>query len=211
MVVWQNSAWCVHWAGGFVLFFPSSLSSPSSPLCSLAWFWTVACFPWLTLRRVNQHWITGSCLLWFQTYFNPIKNLSYLPCAVPTPAWFPEAQTYLGKGNKEPKCLRVHIRDSSWLSAGCAVLWVLWLYGAACGPSTERGLGTTLRPWQGYKIPKVVFFWGIKGVREVSELLLQPLDSCRHSCAWSPRVMFSNTNPGEKEKQGSLKIVLWEC
>lgn len=84
-------------------FFPFSLSSPSSLLCSLADFWTAACFSWLPLRNVSRHRITGSHLLWFQTYFKPIKNLGRLSCAVPTPAWFPEAPTYLGKGSEMPK------------------------------------------------------------------------------------------------------------
>lgn len=121
------------------MFFPFPLSSPTSVLCSSGTFWMAACFSWLPLKNVSRHWINGSHLLWFQTNFKSIKNLSHLSCSVPTPAWPPEAQIYyLGKGSKVPKHLP--ICGLSFVLAVPSVAGhsaaVLWLHKAA----TAHGL-----------------------------------------------------------------------
>lgn len=176
-------AWC---------FFPFSLSSPSSLLCSSAAFWTAACFSWLPLRNVSRHWITGSHLLWFQTYFKPIKSLSCLSCGVPTPAWFPEAQTYLGKGSKMPKYLLVH-GLSFFLAVPLqgTVLRMPGLHRAAraCG-RTQHEKGTWRHPvslprlLEPTPLPKAICFQRALGIDGVH--CFQCVDSYRHSCPRYP-------------------------
>lgn len=136
-------------------FFPFSLSSPSSLLCSSVGFWTAACFSWLPLRNIGRHWITGSHLLWFQTYFKPIKNLNHLSCGVPTPAWFPEAQTYLGRGSKVPKYLPLgglRFVQAVPSLAGCSAASPAVTQGCQSpwlNPGMKKGPGGTLCPCQG--------------------------------------------------------------
>lgn len=171
-------------------FFPFLLSSPTSLLCSSVTFWMAACFSWLPLRNVSRHWINGSHLLWFQTNFKPIKNLSHLSCGVPAPAWSPEAQMYLGKGSKVPKNLPVCGLSWSWLSPLLqgTVLQVLWLHKAAYSPwpdpGMKKGPGAPHVPASIVKnpLPKAAFFWGALGVDgiQTTHFRFLSVTSCRY-------------------------------
>lgn len=154
-------------------FFSFPLSSPTSVLCSSVTFWTAACFSWLPLKNVSRHWINESHLLWFQTNFKPIKNLSHLSCSVPTPAWPPEAQmSYLGKSSRVPKYLSVcglsfvlavpsvagHSAASALVTWGCCSPWP--------DPGMKKGLGSTPCPYQHCQKPSPqssIFWWCIGG------------------------------------------------
>lgn len=96
----------------------------------------------------------------------PIKNLSHLSCGVPTPAWFPGAQTYLGKGSKVPKYL-----PALGLRFVLAVppLRVLRLHTAAGAhgqaPARKRDLGAPCVPARVVRnsLPEAAGFWEASG------------------------------------------------